>query len=83
MAKSKRSAKTTKLLVDNRTSTGSINLAPLMSKKALQKDDDPFKAAYLNPSGASEVPKYDRLYNMHKKQIDRQDKTKEDYEFER
>lgn len=28
-------------------------------------------------------PKYAQLYKLHKKQIDRTDKTKEDYEFER
>ena len=30
-----------------------------------------------------EVPRYDALYNKAKKQIEKKNKTKEDYEFER
>ena len=58
-----------------------------MKKKnyAQQREEDPFHNDYLSPTNqnSEDQPKYDKLYKMHKKQIDRQDKTKEDYEFER
>jgi len=67
-----------------RTSTSSINLEPIMKKKTgASQSADPFaKASGLAGAGA-DPKKYDQLYNLRKKQIDKTDKTKEDYEFER
>ena len=53
-----------------RSSIGSINLEGIAKKKS---DEEPFGAE----------KKYDRLYNLRKRQVDKTDKAKEDYEFER
>jgi hypothetical protein len=53
---------------------GSINLEGIAKKK-----DDPFELAVSDQAAA----KYNQLYSMRKRQLDKSDKTKEDYEFER
>lgn len=60
----------------SRASLGSINLEGIAKKK----DDDPFALAQPADQGAA---KYNQLYSMRKRQLDKIDKSKEDYEFER
>ena len=60
-----------------RISTGSINLGAVARKqeeekeKAVQKGND------------QDIAKFDQLYKLRKRQMDKTDKSKEDYEFER
>ena len=66
-----------------RVSTGSINLGTIAKKKDEEtpQSNDPFsKATEPPPTGAA---KYDQLYKLRKRQLDKTDKSKEDYEFER
>lgn len=80
VAKSKKSANLIKSnkqnLPNGRTSTGSINLAPIMKKKPTDQyrmqneddDDEAFKNDYLNPTKeGSDAPKYAQLYKLHKR----------------
>lgn len=60
-------------VIPNRTSTSSIDLTGFAKRNN-------------NPGIPSEAPttaKYNQLYNLAKKQIDKTDKRREDYEFER
>lgn len=59
----------------SRASLGSINLAGIAHKKK----DDPFELAQPDQGAA----KFNQLYSMRKRQLDKIDKSKEDYEFER
>jgi len=61
----------------NRTSFGSINLDGIAKKKQIKVDE------VVEGKKILEAPRYDALYNKAKKQIEKKDKTKEDYEFER
>lgn len=65
-----------------RTSVSSINLDGIAKKKTtaastdkIQTEDDPFEA--------EKKPHYAELYKQRKRQVDKTDKSKEDYEFER
>lgn len=64
--------KTSKPEDNGRASTGSINLSGIAKKR-----QEPFANASGNAS------KYDQLYSLRKRQMDKTDKSKEDYEFER
>jgi hypothetical protein len=64
--------------IDNgRTSTGQINLAPIITKNTQSSDTQPFGEERTGPR------KCDELYKKHKKQIEKQDKSNQDYEFEK
>lgn len=61
-----------------RTSVSSINLDGIAKKKtpvSRAPADDPFDN--------EKKPRHAELYEQRKRQVDRTDKTKEDYEFER
>ena len=51
----------------------------MKKKTPAAQSQDPFSKA----QGVNENRKYDQLYNLRKKQIDKTDKSKVDYEFER
>lgn len=70
---------------DDRTSVGSINLDGIAKKR--DNTDDVFEqASSLKKSVITSEAvkgKHDELYSMRKRQMDKTDKTREDYEFER
>ena len=70
--------------IDDRTSIGSINLDGIARKR---DTDDVFEQASSLKKSMQTTDtsrgKHDQLYSMRKRQLDKTDKTKEDYEFER
>lgn len=74
--------------IDGRVSVGSINLDGVAKKKDKKEEEGSFfgflRGNSKEPKDKFQPPaKYDQLYSMRKRQLDKQDKTKEDYEFEK
>lgn len=66
-----------------RTSVSSINLDGIARKRTTTVDVQEPNSATTDPFDQEKKPKHAELYSKRKRQIDKTDKSKEDYEFER